>query len=95
MHKHEQPHVQAQADVQAKILSNGADDLKENELINGNIPVNLFSLSDDYSKTLGYLIATWEHRVFITSIMLQINAFDQFGVNAGKIYTNDYHSDKD
>ena len=84
-----------QADVQAKILANGADDLKENELINGNIPVNLFSLSDDYSKTLGYLIATWEHRVFITSIMLQINAFDQFGVNAGKIYTNGYHSDKD
>ena len=41
-------------------------------------------------KNLGFLIATWEHRVFITSVMLQINPFDQFGVNAGKIYTKKY-----
>ena len=36
---------------------------------------------------LGYLIASWEHRTFITATMLGINPFDQFGVNAGKIYT--------
>ena len=39
---------------------------------------------------LGYLIATWEHRVYITAIMLGINPFDQFGVSAGKIYTQKY-----
>ena len=36
-------------------------------------------------SSLGFLIATWEHRVFITSSMLQINPFDQFGVKAGKM----------
>ena len=39
------------------------------------------------SISLGYLIATWEHRTFITATMLGINPFDQFGVNAGKKYT--------
>ena len=38
-------------------------------------------------SSLGFLIASWEHRVFITSSMLQINPFDQFGVKAGKIVT--------
>jgi len=71
--------------------------LPQNEKINGNVPVNLFFIkknkklkegSDFVSeKTLGYLIATWEHRTFITATMLGINPFDQFGVNAGKKYT--------
>ena len=43
---------------------------------------------------LGYLISTWEHRTFITSVILNINPFDQFGVNAGKIYTNKFLADK-
>jgi glucose-6-phosphate isomerase len=33
---------------------------------------------------LGYLLASWEHKVFISAQMLQINPFDQFGVEAGK-----------
>jgi glucose-6-phosphate isomerase len=39
---------------------------------------------------LGYLIASWEHRTFMTSQMLEINPFDQYGVGAGKIFTNKY-----
>ncbi|MDA9755015.1 hypothetical protein N9V22_01030 [Gammaproteobacteria bacterium] len=84
----------AQAITQSKLLSEGADDLKEIEKINGNIPTNLFILNELNPTTLGYLIATWEHRVYATSVMLQINAFDQFGVNAGKIYTKKYLADK-
>ena len=85
----------AQAITQSKLLSIGADDLKEIEKINGNIPTNLFLLNDLNPSTLGYLIATWEHRVYVTSVMLQINAFDQFGVNAGKIYTKRYLAEKE
>ncbi len=80
----------AQAITQSKLLSNGAKDLKEEETINGNIPVNLFLLKKVDPFSIGYLLATWEHRVYITSIMLGINAFDQFGVNAGKIHTKKY-----
>jgi glucose-6-phosphate isomerase len=55
------------------------------ELINSNSSVNLFRLSNMRLSSLGFLIASWEHRVFITASMLQINPFDQFGVKAGKI----------
>ncbi len=85
----------AQAITQARLLSNGASDLKEIEKINGNIPTNLFIMKELNPISLGYFIASWEHRVYVTSIMLQINAFDQFGVNAAKIYTKKYLSGKD
>ena len=84
----------AQAITQTKLLSSGAEDLlKEEEEINGNIPTNLFLLNKIDSYTLGYLIATWEHRTFVSSVMLEINPFDQFGVSAGKIFTKKYLED--
>lgn len=81
----------AQAITQAKLLSYGADDLlKKEEKINGNVPLNLFLLNKIDSYSMGYLIASWEHRTYLTSVMLEINPFDQFGVSAGKIYTKKY-----
>ena len=76
-------------------MSKGAEDFKDNEEINADIPTNLFLINGTSSYELGYLIATWEHRTFITAAMLEINPFDQFGVSAGKIYTKKYLSDKD
>ena len=75
----------AQAITQAKLLSNRhiGDEM-------GQTPVNLFLLNKLDPYTLGYLIATWEHRTFITAAMLEINPFDQFGVSAGKIATKKY-----
>ena len=86
--------LEAQAVTQSKLFSYGATNLKDIEEIKGDTPSNLFRFGGSL-ESLGYLIATWEHRVFITSVMLQINPFDQFGVNAGKIYTNKYIADKD
>ena len=86
----------SQGITQARLLSEGASNLlKKEETINANVPVNLFIFDGIDAEKLGFLIATWEHRVFITSVMLQINPFDQFGVNAGKIYTKKYLADKD
>ena len=76
----------AQAKSQAKLLSatrkNSSNQL---ESINGNAPVNFFELKNLSLPSLGFLLATWEHRVFVTASMLEINPFDQFGVKAGKI----------
>ncbi len=85
----------AQAITQSKLFSQGANDLKNEEKINANIPTNLFLINGSSSYELGYLIATWEHRIFITAVILNINPFDQFGVSAGKTYTNRFLSDKD
>ena len=84
----------AQALTQSKLLSQGSRKLKKVEKINGNVPTNLFILNKVDSYSLGYLISSWEHRTFITAKMLGINPFDQFGVNAGKIYTKKYLADK-
>ena len=83
------PLSNAQAQGQASLLSSprkASQDLLE--LTNGNIPVNLFILPKLSLKELGFLLATWEHRVFISACMLQINPFDQFGVAAGKKIAN-------
>ena len=91
--------IYAQALTQHELLSKGAKKLKKIEKIKGDTPTNIFSFGkggiNDRLENLGFLIATWEHRVFITSVMLQINPFDQFGVNAGKIYTNKYLAEYD
>jgi len=79
------PLSNAQAQGQASLLSspqNQSSNLLE--LTNSNIPVNLFVLPQLSLKELGFLLATWEHRVFVTASLLQINPFDQFGVAAGK-----------
>ena len=81
----------AQSQAQAGLLANGPrEDLELFEQVNGNIPVNLFTLKELNPKNLGFLIATWEHRTYVTAKMLQINPFDQFGVSAGKIFAKKY-----
>jgi len=79
------PLLGAQAKGQATILSSdfkGSANLLEKT--NSNSPVNLFHLNKLSLESLGFLLATWEHRVFVTACILQINPFDQFGVSAGK-----------
>ena len=93
--KDKQSLIYAQAITQSKLMSLGAEDLKDHEKINAGIPINLFLIDKRSSFELGYLLATWEHRVYITAVMLEINPFDQFGVSAGKIYTKKYLHDKD
>ena len=81
----------AQSQAQSNLLANGPHkDLKSFEQVNGNIPTNLFKLKELNPKTLGFLIATWEHRTYVTAKMLQINPFDQYGVGAGKIFAKKY-----
>ena len=86
----------AQAMTQSKLLAYGEHKNRLNKelKINGNVPVNLFLLKKFIAFNLGYLIATWEHRTFVTAKMLDINPFDQFGVNAGKTYTKKYSANK-
>ena len=81
----------AQSQAQASLLAFGAENyLMDYEKVNGQTPVNLLSLKKLNPHNLGYLIASWEHRVFLASRILQINPFDQYGVSAGKIFARKY-----
>ena len=87
------PLSSAQAKGQAALLSSdfkGSVNLLEKT--NSNSPVNLFHLNKLSLEALGFLLATWEHRVFVTASMLQINPFDQYGVVAGKLIAKKFLS---
>ena len=76
--------LNSQAEGQFKLLSGMIKFTKGMDAANSNIGGNFFSLDKLDLFSLGSLIAFWEYRVFVTAAMLQINPFDQFGVNAGK-----------
>ena len=50
----------------------------------GDRPTSTLLLDDLDARTLGALIAFYEHRVFVNGVLLGINSFDQFGVELGK-----------
>jgi glucose-6-phosphate isomerase len=50
----------------------------------GNRPVSVVAFQRLDARTLGSLIALYEHKVFTQSVIWSINAFDQWGVELGK-----------
>ena len=50
----------------------------------GDRPSSTLLLDQLDPRTLGALIAFFEHRVFVNGVLLGINSFDQFGVELGK-----------
>lgn len=50
----------------------------------GDRPSTTILLDELDPRTLGALIAFYEHRTFVNAALLGINAFDQFGVELGK-----------
>jgi glucose-6-phosphate isomerase len=50
----------------------------------GNRPSTTLLLDRLDARTLGALIAFYEHRTFANAVLLGINPFDQFGVELGK-----------
>jgi glucose-6-phosphate isomerase len=50
----------------------------------GNRPVSIIAFQQLDARTLGSLIALYEHKVFTQSVVWGINAFDQWGVELGK-----------
>lgn len=53
-------------------------------VVPGNRPSTFIQLPDIDAASLGALIALYEHRTFVTSVLWNINAFDQWGVEIGK-----------
>lgn len=55
----------------------------------GNRPSNILSMNSLSPATLGALIALYEHKIFVQSVLWDINAFDQWGVELGKKISQD------
>jgi glucose-6-phosphate isomerase len=79
------PLDQAEAELRAR----GLDEqqvacLAPHKVIPGNRPSNTLVLPQLDPQRLGALIALYEHKVYIQSVVWGINAFDQWGVELGK-----------
>jgi glucose-6-phosphate isomerase len=75
--------------VTAELRAGGADTVRIAELLPhkihaGNRPSSLILFRRLDPHTLGALIALYEHKVFVQSVVWGINAFDQWGVELGK-----------
>lgn len=58
------------------------------KVFEGNIPTNSFLFKKLTPRTLGALIAMYEHKIFVQGIIWNIFSFDQWGVELGKQLAN-------
>ena len=54
------------------------------KVFQGNKPTNTILFDTLDPKTLGSLIALYEHKIFVQGVIWNINSFDQWGVELGK-----------
>src|SRR6201994_926446 len=76
-------------EVEAEMRKAGADPadiarLKPHRIHEGNRPSSLLLYPQTTARTLGGILALYEHSVFVQGTLWGINSFDQFGVELGK-----------
>ncbi len=69
---------------QSQTLMQGFEASNAMQTITGNRPSTTIMMNHLTPETLGALLALYEHKVFVKSIIWDINAFDQWGVERGK-----------
>ena len=77
------------AQAEQELLDQGlpgaeATRLAPHKRVPGNRPSTTIVLEKLDALSLGCLLATYEHKVFVQSVIWNINAFDQWGVEIGK-----------
>ena len=77
------------AEAEAELREQGMPEdavqkLAPHKVIPGNRPSNTLVVERISPRRLGALVALYEHKVFVQSVIWGINAFDQWGVELGK-----------
>jgi glucose-6-phosphate isomerase len=76
---------QAMAELVARhVPMEHAELLASHKVHAGNRPVSIIAFERLDARTLGRMVALYEHKVFTQSVIWGINAFDQWGVELGK-----------
>lgn len=76
---------EARAELQSQGVSGEAlERLVPHKVFPGNKPTNSILVPQLTPRTLGMLIALYEHKIFVQGIIWNINSFDQWGVELGK-----------
>lgn len=93
----EAQHVMANANclAQSRLLALGEAALPDHQALphykhyRGNQPSTTLVLDELSPRTLGALVALYEHKVFVEAVIWGINPFDQWGVEMGKVLATD------
>ena len=77
------------AEVEAELRQDGKSDdeiqkIAPYKVFDGNKPTNSILFQKLTPKTLGSLIAMYEHKIFVQGVIWNIFSFDQWGVELGK-----------
>jgi glucose-6-phosphate isomerase len=77
------------AEARAELEHEGLEDaaierLLPHKIFPGNRPTNSLIFRKLDPRTLGRLIALYEHKIFVQGVVWNINSFDQWGVELGK-----------
>jgi glucose-6-phosphate isomerase len=80
-------------EVRAELSKAGLDEARIAELLPhkifpGNRPTTSFMFDELNPRTLGRLVALYEHKIFVQGIIWDIFSFDQWGVELGKQLAN-------
>ncbi|EEI17572.1 glucose-6-phosphate isomerase [Corynebacterium lipophiloflavum] len=85
-----QTKVLAFGKTESEIVAEGVDkQLAPHKVMPGNRPTTTIMAKELTPHALGALIALYEHITFTESVIWDINAFDQWGVELGKQQAND------
>jgi glucose-6-phosphate isomerase len=74
-----------------KETGTGDDDIRRlapYRVFKGNRPTNSILVRKMTPRTLGSLIAMYEHKIFVQGVIWDIFSFDQWGVELGKLLAN-------
>ena len=90
--------AQSEALMQGKTLQQVEDELKEqglteediqqlapHKVMKGNTPSNTLLMESLSPEALGAILALYEHKIFVQGVLWQLNSFDQWGVELGKV----------
>jgi glucose-6-phosphate isomerase len=68
----------------AGLRGEALEHLVPHKLFAGNKPTSSILVSQITPRTLGHLVALYEHKIFTQGVIWNINSFDQWGVELGK-----------
>jgi glucose-6-phosphate isomerase len=68
-------------------------DVLPHKIFEGNKPTNSILFETLDPRTLGALLAMYEHKIFVQGIIWDINSFDQWGVEYGKQLASDIQAE--
>ncbi len=72
-----------------------ADAIAPQKTFPGNRPSTTITLDELSPFALGHLIALYEHKVFVQGVIWNVNSFDQWGVELGKVLAKTILSEMD